>query len=142
MPEDDTREAAERYVKEYNKSVGRDTRPRPVDQTHLMWAVVAFALRRDREEREKEKTWPIYAKCVFCDGVATICNNCYGVKPDPLSALLERLAEEGHEPGIYRRGSKWRVHLDVATNRREDLEDLREAIKYLEAARAAEEEAK
>lgn len=49
-----------------------------------------------------------------------------------IEAALLAAMNNGHSPGIYRRGNLWRIHLDVATPAWEDVESLDAAASWLE----------
>jgi hypothetical protein len=50
---------------------------------------------------------------------------------DSIDYALHNVASAGYQPGIYRRGNGWRVHLNVGGDTWEDVKDLEEARSWL-----------
>ena len=54
------------------------------------------------------------------------------MEPSELSgqaiSILEQWANQGHRPGVYRRGDVWRVHRNTGSNEWEDHKNLSTAI--------------
>lgn len=74
--------------------------------------------------------------CPVCERVDCACpseprNNLTVSAVSDIGDALLAAQDAGHDPGVYKRGFGWRVHLDVATGKWEDCASLDAAAEWL-----------